>query len=697
METLVAGNVAYWSEPLLRKAFGDSHVVLVGEEIPEHKKVKNITWYHGTVLDERFQDIFLNYGFDRVVFISDYLTFHGKRGAELEELRHILKLCRQVQTEQILCLVSSEICSDTMNGKIAALQGIENLCAYYAKENWLPIKIIRTPFLSSGEVAHDYFVRLFQQMEQGHVSIEENPGQEAYFVDMEDMAEFLYRVLDDWDGVSETLNLHGITGTTFQELGSGIQRLHPKVKVVFQDNVPTYRLDLGQDLVRSRYGWFARTNVIENLDILYQHYQQDGPKEVSRREKLLQAFLGLKKGYIVAETVVGWLLVEWLNQFLSTTVQFRMIDVRLLFIVIMSSIYGMNTGLAAALLEILSLGYAYTKTGMNWQTLFYEPSNWLPFLLYLVAAAICGYVRQKSDDTQQFLREEKELVQEKERFVTELYQEALESKNRYKKQIVGSRDSFGKIFDVVKQLDTVLPEKIFAEAISVLEDVLKNRSIAIYSLRDKDAIFGRLEVCSQQMSGQIANSIRLEEYREAMPVLEKGEVWFNQKLLEHYPMYMAGVKRQGRIVMLIMIFKVDYTQIGMYYANLFRILDQLIESFFVKAWEYRQAMQKEVYQEDTAIVNEEYFLQQLSIRHSMAENRIASYKMVMILREDRTLRELDELLRNRIRENDLVGLGKDGNIYLLLSQIDSSNLMLVIKRLEHVGLTCSEVERMGET
>lgn len=70
----------------------------------------------------------------------------------------------------------------------------------------------------------------------------------------------------------------------------------------------------------------------------------------------------------------------------------------------------------------------------------------------MVVAAICGYVRQRSDDAQQFLKEENVLLQERRTFVTELYKEALESKNRYKKQIIGSKDSFGKIFDVVKTI-----------------------------------------------------------------------------------------------------------------------------------------------------------------------------------------------------------------------------------------------------
>ena len=51
-------------------------------------------------------------------------------------------------------------------------------------------------------------------------------------------------------------------------------------------------------------------------------------------------------------------------------VQFQMIDLRLVYIVLFSSLYGINYGLAAAGLETLSLLAAYTKTGIGWTTLF---------------------------------------------------------------------------------------------------------------------------------------------------------------------------------------------------------------------------------------------------------------------------------------------------------------------------------------
>ena len=187
--------------------------------------------------------------------------------------------------------------------------------------------------------------------------------------------------------------------------------------------------------------------------------------------------MSVKSGLLIVELFVGCIVAELLTRYLSAAPQFSTIDVRLLFIVLMGGIYGMNAGIAAAFLEIVAMGYTYMEQGLNWQFLFYEPSNWVPFILYFTAGAVCGYVKYRNDDVLEFLKKENKLILDKFRFITTLYHEALDNKSEYKKQIIGSRDSFGKIFEVVKHLDTVVPQEIYAEAITVMEDVLDNHNL----------------------------------------------------------------------------------------------------------------------------------------------------------------------------------------------------------------------------
>ena len=697
METLIAGSVSYFTPEIIKRIFGQDHVVVVSGEDLERRSEKRITYLTASCQDNRYEQIFHTYHFDRVLFLSRFLTFHGDPNAEMEDLRRTLQLCQRIQASQVVYLTPVEVCSDTRNGKVVLLESAERLCGYYAKENWVPVKVIRSPYLCSGSDGQDYFDRLFHRLDDGEeIVIREKPEQEAYFLSMEDLGEFLFRLFDDWDGKAETLSLFGVPGSTFGDLAGKLKELRPEAKITFRGDVPIYHLNLGENLARRRYGWLAKYDVIGNLEELYQSYDRKYHRRQSTLVRLREKIFGLKKWMIVPELVLGCLFVEWLNHVMGVTIQFRMIDIRLLFIVLMGSIYGINAGIAAAVLETIAVGLAYRESGINWQTLFYETSNWVPFILYFTVGAICGYVKQRSQDEQQFMRREYQLAQDKFHFISTLYESVLEDKTEYKRQIIGSRDSFGKIFEVVQQLDAVVPKQIYAEAIPVLEGILSNRSIAIYSIRGRQSAFGRLEVASHPIHDTLQKSIRMEEYAEALEVLRRGEVWCNTDFLDNYPMYMAGIMEHSNLVLLVMVYRVEYTQMGVYYANLLRIVCGLIQSSMLRAWEYQEAVREKTYIGDTMIVKEEYFLELLDVQHTMSENGIARYALIQIKRDGRNNEEIDRLLQNKIRENDVLGAAMDGNLYLILTQIDDPFIAPVLERLRGLGLQCSQVTQIGE-
>ncbi len=87
-----------------------------------------------------------------------------------------------------------------------------------------------------------------------------------------------------------------------------------------------------------------------------------------------------------------------------------MVDFRLAFIVLIADVYGLNAGVAAAFLASLSLAAGYWAEGASPLLLFYEPSNWLAFLVYFVVGAVCGYVQLRSAEDLRFAEEEQKLL-----------------------------------------------------------------------------------------------------------------------------------------------------------------------------------------------------------------------------------------------------------------------------------------------
>ena len=68
--------------------------------------------------------------------------------------------------------------------------------------------------------------------------------------------------------------------------------------------------------------------------------------------------------------------------------------------------------------------------------MFYEPSNWIPFIFYFAVGAICGYVRMKNRENIEFVTDENKLIQEKFLFMRDMYQDSL-----YDKRTVQEADS----------------------------------------------------------------------------------------------------------------------------------------------------------------------------------------------------------------------------------------------------------------
>ena len=105
--------------------------------------------------------------------------------------------------------------------------------------------------------------------------------------------------------------------------------------------------------------------------------------------------------------------------------------------------------------------------------------------------------------------------------MNDLYRDTLEGKREFRRQILGRRDSFGKIFAVTRELDLIKPQEIFRKTILVLEDVLENRTVSLYRVVGEGA-FARLAAAAPGIEADVPRSIRLDEIAGVLDVVEQG-------------------------------------------------------------------------------------------------------------------------------------------------------------------------------
>ena len=86
----------------------------------------------------------------------------------------------------------------------------------------------------------------------------------------------------------------------------------------------------------------------------------------------------------------------------------------------------------------------------------------------------------------------------------------------------------------------------------------------------------------------------------------------------------------------------------------------------------------------THILKTEYFEERLKVQHDMREQKLASYVLLKVEYSEMSLKEADEILRSKVRENK--------ELYLMLVQTDKEALPIILARLKQAGLVCRQID-----
>jgi hypothetical protein len=87
----------------------------------------------------------------------------------------------------------------------------------------------------------------------------------------------------------------------------------------------------------------------------------------------------------------------------------------------------------------------------------------------------------------------------------------------------------------------------------------------------------------------------------------------------------------------------------------------------------------------TRILNHQAFKDALKIRVEMKKNRISDFQLVMIISPNRSMEEIYLSIYEEIRNRDVIGMGNDGDYYILLSQADKVAAQDIVERLNKFG------------
>ena len=683
---LCAGNTGYLTKDFLDAAFPESQVVVLGNsELKNSSRIKAFSLKNGML-----RDIFDTYDFDTVVYFPASLTHRTEAPMDGRFLEQVLeRTAKAKQAVRFLYLSPWTAGQSGESPEKLLAESQERLCSYYARNSDVDVKILRIPHLYSGTCEGDYLHGIFETIaREKTVRLDEMPENQMAFLSMQDLSDLLARLLGNWTSGDGVLTVCDPFCLTYGDLGKALMAL-AGAKVLFTGSNPVRTEKMDDKVLRSQYGWIAKISILEDLPEQYARFLEQRREEDTSLMHRIRSFLQKHSRMMaVLELLVLFVLTEGLLRATDSAIAFSVVDFRMAYIVLMAVTHGFQYGLAAAGLSSASWLVAKLISGTSWITLFYEPTNWLAFIYYFLIGGVCGYVRIRSDDKIRFATEEKRLLEEKLIFTREIYHQTYCDKRELKKQILGSKDSFGKIFDIARKLDTVEVPMLYLRAVEAFETILENRSIAIYSVNGTQT-FGRLEVASRDTMELVTRSISLETYAPVIAAVSGGEIWRNTQLKTEFPMFAAGIHRDGKLAMLIFLWRAEPEQQTLYYTNLFKIIKDLMQMSLLRALQYHETVETRQCIPDTGILNQASFERVLEDAKMLEQRKIARFLLLDIDIREHTLIQADRLLGEKIRQNDTLGLLGSGHVGLLLSQASEAELDVILPRFRDLDMDIS--------
>lgn len=499
----------------------------------------------------------------------------------------------------------------------------------------------------------------------------------------------VHRVFDSWDATFETLDVADAFHRTVGDLGGALQGLFPGLSVAYGESTG-YALPAG-DAARKRYGWFQRYDLLRDLSTIHARWVITRTKKVNPLRAAIDRIQLRTLPIKCLETGFAWVLFEVLEHLFSQSAQLNVLDYRLLYVVLIGTLYGLDFGLVAALLASIGLAVSYFALyGYTFQGLFYEPSNWLPFIAYFVVGAVCGYVQLRNSEAIKAERDENELVRNRNTFLTQLYHDAVEDKRTYKRQIVGRHDSFGKIFAVTQELDVLNPRDIYRKCCELIGEILENNSVTIYHV--SGGAFARLVAASPVIAEDATRSLTLEQLAPLLGGGGRSNLWVNRELTPGLPMFGYTIERDGAPAVLIFVRRAAENQMTLYYQNLFRILCGLVESALGRAFDYEAVAQDKRCVDGTCVLKQAAFGQELAAEQALADGKMGSFLLLRVVPGMEPVGELVGAIGSAIRESDAAGLVDGDVLYLLMRQAKACDLPIIRERLSAKQIAVEPVD-----
>ena len=700
MNILLTGKLDSIATNLIASSAGN-RIILAAKNIPMEDLPKNVRTFNIGPNDVLFQRVTKVGSFDAAVFFMARGEHADKTEGGVHAFQNMLENCMASGVGQVILVSSGEVYSglgDTtaISESTAAvprgaqgyqIKAAEDICVqYWQRKKKEGITVMRLPYIyqRDGISGGDGLLsNMFNAVVEGRGKIElpGSPETHCDFLSDVEAARLIWLILDEGPS-SKSIFVDAGTGksTTMGNLANLFQKYFPDLTIKYSGDSSDVPPPMRTNIAKSEYGWTALNSLADDFAKIKETVTEAPVQRFVFLKKIFRPigdFFKGSRGFIVLEFIAATALLQFLTVTLRRFTFATWIDLRVIFVVILSTLHGTVPGIIAGgiagVVLFISLGGA-----SNWRMIVYNPETWIPFALYIIMGVALGSKTDRQNDTTKSTDNRLTLAEQTNVYLIELYDEAVHIKDQYRDQILSYKDNFGRIYSIVKKLNSEMSEYVFSSAIEVMEDVLQNNSVAIYSMSTRGD-YARMTVCSKALHGEIVRSMRMHDYLQIKEKMEQHDIWFNRDLFQGFPSYCAPVYNNEQLIALVMIWRAGVDQMTLYYSNLFTILSGLIQESLVRAVKFHQLRESTSYYPDTNILLKEPFWEAYKANLTLAEQEKAEFCMITVNRTG-DITEQNGNLESCIRESDIVGAINDKQFGIILKNVSSDDIQTLLNR-----------------
>lgn len=603
---LIAGKTGLFSREALNIVSKSFDVVLTGRrDAADSKRLpENVFRLAADPSDNDFPKAFETRRIRAVWYVTDCAD-GGRAQIETDRIELVLRLCAANQIPRMFILTESQDPADYK-------KLIEKWDLSEEAVSSVGIAVVTLPLISGTGSAAGRLSRIFAAMRgRRPVLLDGFPDTDISILSMRSLCVLLLRMTSETWFYRGIFSAEGSKGK-LDDLRSLLLNIYPDAEIRFTNSSEGekkgtqgagkrafFRIPSGQGeetdgMLTDMYRFPAAADWKREISEEYARFlEEEDRRKNSAREKF-RYFLGRfgAAAATILDLAVMFVVTQYLAQITSESVYFKVVDVRVLFVVMMGLMHGLWTGIAAAALECLVLVIRYSQVGISGLLLFYNVENWIPFVYYITAGVICGYTHQKNQQEKKSIAAENELIRNKYLFLNDAYQACASDCRQLRTQILSEEESYRKLYDAVCAMSKRTPEAVFVEAVQVMRRLLDNDSVYIYQM---DMSGKRARVLPCCVEGSERHIMNLEEYPDMAKTILRGETWKNVSLQDGAPMY-ASMVRYSRsmeslkskkdvpeIALVVTVERVSRDQLNQSYLSHFMIMCGLLQEALEKA------------------------------------------------------------------------------------------------------------------